>query len=86
MIQRTKMKQDLVTQKRIHEHLTDEKDIISDDDIKNVKTDLSIVHGESNSVDNNSKDETTDEKKLADKTITGNTDPGIETSWNILAS
>ena len=31
---------DKITENKIHQHLSDENDIISDDDIKNIRTDL----------------------------------------------
>lgn len=48
---------DKATKKRIHEHLSDQNDIISDEDILNAKTDLSNDddNSEINSSQNNYK-------------------------------
>ncbi|MEP7317811.1 MAG: hypothetical protein ABI921_03695 [Panacibacter sp.] len=74
------------TAKRVHEHLKNANDHISEDDIKNVKTDFSETKENKNllqpepgehSIEEN--DDTQNEEELKD-----NTDPGITTSWNIL--
>ena len=78
---------DLSTDKRIHEHLTNEDDIISEDDIRNVKTDATVL-GESESgqpsplADDEVRDsegDATTGKSKPDKNH-----PGMESPWNIL--
>lgn len=84
------------TNKRIHEHLTNESDRVSEEDIRNVKTDFSY-----NSPDNGrptdtersriGKEKGKKGKKKIDENadtdqIKDNSDPEIETSWNILES
>jgi len=70
------------TDKRNHEHLSNEQDSISEADIRNVKTDESITV---------SKDGANGQKKNKKKTaathrntVNNNSSPSIETPWNIL--
>ena len=76
------------TVRRIHEHLMNEHDRISEADIKNVKTDYRDTKENGN--ENISLPETdevmTDETKDDNTTIKDNSDPDIETPWNILGS
>ncbi len=77
------------TDKRIHEHLVNEGDSISEKDIENVRTDEGITVA-------NEKEEPIPLPEPADvdkgesievekeKVIKSNSDPGIETPWNIL--
>ena len=79
---------DQSTDKRIHEHLSNEKDIISEDDIRNVKTDETILipnddnesaeYLESNAEQKPATDD--DHYKIKDN------ESDIESSWNILDS
>ncbi|MFT3910776.1 MAG: hypothetical protein QM737_15270 [Ferruginibacter sp.] len=67
------------TDKRIHEHLSNEKDEISEDDIRNVKTDQIIE---------NNDDESMPDKLIGDdleiQKVKDNEDPEIDSSWDIL--
>ncbi len=77
------------TQKKIHEHLNNEDDIITEQDIANVAT--GVVMGNENIVLNNAEieieniDEESD-KDLEEKKIKDNEDTDIDTSWNILGT
>jgi polyhydroxyalkanoate synthesis regulator phasin len=71
---------DAQTQKRIHEHLADKKDIITEDDIKNAKADITEMEQQPTAVQKKN-DEDPEDKKVKD-----NTNPGIQTTWNILES
>lgn len=76
------------TDKRIQEHLTNEDDEISEEDISNIRTDVEN-HG-NDFVD--SKNPGTFETEIPDESldpehiVKDNTDPEIQTSWNILGS
>ena len=76
------------TAKKIHEHLVNEEDKISDEDISNIKTDFTvnpeIPVKETNKPGTSSKDEATAEEKLENEKIRDNTEPDVESSWNIL--
>lgn len=77
------------TEKKIHEHLNNEKDIITEQDIANAPAGLVNKTGEKLPEDvpvagKETSGETGD-KKEEDK-VKDNTDPGIETSWNVLES
>ncbi len=67
------------TDKRIHEHLSNEKDEITEDDIKNVKTD--VIAGDNDN-------ESTPDKLIGDdlemQKVKDNDDPEIDSSWDIL--
>lgn len=77
------------TEKKIHEHLNNEKDIITEEDIANAPAGPVNKEGATLPVDipEAKKDELkeTEDKKEEDK-VKDNTDPGIETSWNVLGS
>jgi len=75
------------TQNRIKEHLTNESDIITEQDIANIST--GIVHPEKDVVtdikESDSEDTEATEDEVLEKTkVRDNEDPGIETPWNIL--
>lgn len=74
------------TERRIHEHLANEKDIISEEDISNVKTNI-VSPGSLIAPSGAEKDGLPgDDKKepAADKKAGAPDDPGIETPWNLL--
>lgn len=77
------------TEKKIHEHLNNEKDIITEEDIANAPAGPVNKEGVTIPVDitEEKKDELKieEDKKEEDK-LKDNTDPGIETSWNVLES
>ncbi|RYD81519.1 MAG: hypothetical protein EOP53_06165 [Sphingobacteriales bacterium] len=75
------------TEKKIHEHLNNEKDIITEEDIANApagpvnKEEAALPASESK------KEELKEtEEKMGDDKVKDNTDPGIQTSWNVLES
>ena len=81
------------TDKRIHEVLTNENDGISEQDIKNVRTDVNALDpvspprnidpSDKNSAENKETEE--EKKELEEKEIKDDTDPRIDNdSWNIL--
>ncbi len=75
------------TAKKVHEHLVNVEDKITDEDIRNVKTDfadenvneITEVPGEKETEALAKNEENPDDKGIKD-----NTDPGIESAWNIL--
>ena len=71
------------TESKIHRHLTDEKDEISDDDIKEVRTDIGVpsVPSQGFSEKELKKAEKEEEQKTKD-----DDDNPIISSWNILDS
>jgi hypothetical protein len=77
------------TEKKIQEHLTNENDIITEEDIANAPT--GIAEGNElpryddlpTSEKELSKEEE-EEEMLEKKKIKDNEDPGVETSWNVL--
>ncbi len=83
------------TDKRVYEHLTDKTDVISEEDIKNIITDIGTGVENENKVDSDEQqpgDETAIENeeniKVAEERhrIKEDNDPGIDTAWNILDS
>ena len=73
------------TEKRIHEHLTNEKDQISDEDIDNVKTNIAgeTSNGSPQAAENKSPVNKQSETPGSTKKDDGE-EPRIETPWNIL--
>ena len=66
------------TEKKIHEHLSNKDDVITEEDIANAP--VGIVHkNDEGHVD--SKADSAEQEKLKD-----NDDPDIDTTWNILES
>lgn len=87
------------TQKRIHEHLANEKDEITDDDIKNASTGVVTNNAGKPGIppENPAKEEVAYEHsdippaepapgEKEQTVIKNNDDPAIETPWNILES
>ena len=76
------------TEKKIHEHLNNEKDIITEEDIANAPvgpvTKEEVPAAEIPGSKEEEKKE--GEKKPEDEQVKDNTDPGIETAWNVLES
>ncbi len=76
------------TQNRIQEHLTNENDVITEQDIANIST--GIVHPENEIVIDIKEDEANEdsvskeEEILEEKKVRDNEDPEIGTPWNIL--
>ena len=64
----TKVFKDEQKEKRIREHLTNEKDEISEEDIRNVRTDIEVIDGNHTVID------------IPGNTLHHN----IDTSWNIM--
>lgn len=69
---------DKATTQRMREHLADEKDEITADDIRNAKT-TGLNTGDENVLSE-------DEKEVEEKKLKDNTDNDIDTAWNILGS
>ncbi len=80
------------TQKKIHEHLTNENDVITEQDIANITTgvtkdnDIEELAELQEQGEGDKTQMTEEEKEAEDKTIKDNEDPEIETPWNILGS
>lgn len=77
------------TEKKIHEHLNNEKDVISEEDIANAPAGLVNKDQQAKEpvkLPESKKEEPEEEKELEEKKIKDNEDPGIETAWNVLES
>ncbi len=77
------------TEERIQEHLTNEHDVITEEDIANAPT--GIVENKElhdrNPLPLEKKEEMEEETKLLEEQkIKDNEDPSIETTWNVLGS
>lgn len=77
------------TEKKIQEHLTNEHDVITEEDIANAPT--GIVEGKEladpGDLPEDKKEELEEEEEiLREKKIKKNDDPGVDTSWNVLGS
>jgi hypothetical protein len=86
MANRRKQLKDLKTEERIHEHLSNESDVISEADIKNAKTkDFDAVQPDINEEEGKEErnDQGIDEKKKQGEKE-GDADSGMVTPWNIL--
>ncbi len=84
---------DEVTQKKIHDHLNNEFDIITEQDIANINTGIIqedhsefIVLTDLQELPANDSAEIEIEEEIADKTVKDNRESDVETSWNILGS
>lgn len=82
---------DELTQKKIHEHLNNEKDVITEQDIANIS--IGIVKDKCinlNSLfqlqDHEPATGGTEMENIEDKKIRDNENPEINTAWNILGS
>jgi hypothetical protein len=76
------------TEKKIHEHLNNEKDIITEEDIANAPAGpVNKNPAETVGIPEATKEDTSNgEQKIEEEKIKDNTDPGIGTSWNVLES
>lgn len=77
------------TEERIQEHLTNEHDVITEEDIANAPT--GIVENkelqEQPELSDERKEELEEEdKELEEKKVKPNQDPSVETPWNVLGS
>ena len=77
------------TEKKIQEHLTNEHDIITEQDIANAPT--GIVEGkepiEPGNLPKDKRKELEEADSVLEETkVKDNADPAIETSWNVLGS
>ena len=82
---------DEVTKKKIQEHLNNEDDVITEQDIANINTGvgnelenlaMQDLQDEDDSIYDKEKEE--DEEEVQEKKVNDNDSPAIETSWNIL--
>lgn len=82
---------DEVTQKKIHEHLNNEDDIITEQDIANINTGIIqenhselivLTDLQEMPVNNSSKDE----EEIEEKIVKDNRESDVDTSWNILGT
>ena len=75
------------TGKRVHEILEDESDEVSEQDIRNIRTDVGVKQPDTLSdetaahLPHGKAEDFPDEKKIED-----DSDPSIDTSWNVLGS
>ena len=71
------------TEKKIHEHLNNEKDVITEEDIANAQVGPLLKDDEAPAAEM----PPAKESPAADKeNLKDNTEPGIDTSWNVLES
>ena len=82
---------DEVTKKKIQEHLNNEDDIITEQDIANINTGVGNESENLAMEDLQDEDDTIDEKQtkedeeeVQEKKVNDNDSPAIETPWNIL--
>lgn len=68
---------DPANEKRMHDHISNEKDEITEDDIKNVRTDLEGLAAHELS---------DDEKKVLKKKVEDDLDTSVDTTWNVLGT
>ena len=82
---------DEVTKKKIQEHLNNEDDVITEQDIANINTGvgnelenlaMQDLQDEDDSIYDKEKEE--DEEEVQEKKVNDNDSPAIETPWNIL--
>ena len=82
---------DEVTKKKIQEHLNNEDDVITEQDIANINTGvgnelenlaMQDLQDEDDSIYDKEKEE--DEEEVQEKKVNDNDSPSIETPWNIL--
>ncbi len=77
------------TEERIQEHLTNENDVITEEDIANAPTGIVEKKGipDPEQLPEGKKEELEEEEKLLEeKKVKNNEDPSIETPWNVLGS
>lgn len=72
------------TDKRIHEHLNNESDQITEQDIKNVRTDVADPNENIRSTKMPPTKDIPEEEEKDSNELKDNNDPGIGTSWNML--
>ena len=84
---------DEVTQKKIHDHLNNENDIITEQDIANINTGITqenhselIVLTDLQEVPKKDSAEIDVEEDIEEKVVKDNRDADVNTSWNILGS
>jgi hypothetical protein len=80
---------DPVTDKRVQEILENESDHVTEEDIKNIRTDVdntSAVVTEDMRSAEEIKEDKDEEKRLDNDIIKDDSDPEVDTSWNILGS
>ncbi|MEJ7587792.1 MAG: hypothetical protein WKI04_09565 [Ferruginibacter sp.] len=73
------------TEKRIHEHLSNEKDVISDKDIENVNTEIGTEGAIEQAIEEEDLPEREKNKKPGNSNNGDDEEPRIETAWNILS-
>ncbi len=71
------------TKVKIRKHLTDIDDVISEEDIRNIKTDISDKDAKPENVDTIPDEPSTEAKKEKDKED-GNNSNDIGTVWNVI--
>lgn len=80
--------EDTGTQNRIHEHLNNKDDIITEQDIANIRTDITNPAGEegrgSEMLPPADAEDSTNDDLMDSERIIDNDDPEIKTTWNIL--
>lgn len=74
---------DVKTENKIHQHLTDANDLISDDDIKNIRTDIGDQSEPSQGF---SEEELIKAEKEEEQKLKDDDQNPIISSWNILDS
>ena len=84
---------DEVTKKKIQEHLNNEDDIITEQDIANINTgvgneleNLAMQDLQDEDDNINQKENEEDQEEVQEKKVNANESPAVETPWNILGT
>ena len=75
---------DTQTDKRMHEHMSNQDDEITEQDISNIKTDFDFDNPPVGVEASGAKSGESDDEKVLDKKVEDNDDSSIDTSWNVL--
>lgn len=75
---------DTQTDKRMHEHMSNEDDEITEQDISNIKTDFDFDNPPVSVEEPGDESGESDDEKVLDKKVEDNDDSSIDTSWNVL--
>lgn len=87
------MRVDEVTKNKIHQHLNNEDDVITEQDIANINTGvgnelenlaMQDLQDENNSI--SAKENEEEEEEVQDKRVHDNDSPAVQTPWNVLGT
>lgn len=75
---------DTQTDKRMHEHMSNQNDEITEQDISNIKTDFDFDNPPLSVETSGDERQESDNEKVLEKKVEDNDDSSIDTSWNVL--